>query len=94
MRKPPDTPPTTGRGSVSRHEVMSLREFGRRLGLAKQALCDCQREGLRTVLCGRCKFVLGEDAIDFFRKLAEQQAVASGPADQGQPASGSKEGRP
>ena len=35
--KPLDTTPTTGRGSVSAGEVLSLREFGRRLGLGNKA---------------------------------------------------------
>lgn len=68
-----DSVPTTGNGSVSFTEVMPLREFGRRLGLARRALADAQRKGLRTVLFGRCKFVLGQDAIAWFRRLAEEQ---------------------
>jgi hypothetical protein len=78
--KPLDTIPTTGRGSVSAGEILTLREFGRRLGLANKCLCDAQRQGLRTILFGRCKFVLGSDARKFFAKLAEQQA---GDEDQG-----------
>jgi hypothetical protein len=49
---------------------LTLREFGRRLGLGNRALCDAQRQGLRAVLFGRVKFIVGSDALDFFRRLA------------------------
>lgn len=62
-----------GNGSVSSDEVMTLREFGRRLGLAQRACCDAQRRGLRTITFGRSKYVLGEDVIAWFRRLAEEQ---------------------
>lgn len=68
-----DTVPETGVGSVSFTEVMTLREFGRRLGLAQQACSDAQHRGLRTILFGRTKFVLGQDVIAWFRRLTEEQ---------------------
>lgn len=68
-----DTVPKTGVGSVSFTEVMTMREFGRRLGLAQQACSDAQHKGLRTILFGRTKFVLGQDVIAWFRRLAEEQ---------------------
>lgn len=68
-----DSAPKTGSGSVSAHEVMTMKEMGRRLGLTSRACCDAQRQGLRTILFGRCKFVLGEDVIAWFRRLAEEQ---------------------
>ena len=68
-----DSAPRTGVGSVSFTEVMTLREFGRRLGLAQQACSDAQHRGLRTILFGRTKFVLGQDVIAWFRRLAEEQ---------------------
>lgn len=74
MKKPPKQTLTTGHGSVSAHEVLTLREFGRRLGLANRALCDAQRAGLRTVLVGRTKFVVGSHALEWFAKLADEQA--------------------
>jgi len=49
--------PETGVGSVSFTEVMTMREFGRRLGLGPRGLCDAQRQGLRTILFGRTKYV-------------------------------------
>jgi hypothetical protein len=78
MKPRPDFTPRPGSSSVRADEVLSLREFGRRLGLAARCLCDCQRQGLRTVLVGRVKFVLGSDALDWFRGLAERQAGANG----------------
>jgi hypothetical protein len=74
MKPRPDFTPRPGSGSVRADEVLSLREFGRRLGLASRALCDCQRAGLRTILVGRCKYVLGSDALTWFRGLASRQA--------------------
>ena len=60
-------------GSVSASEVMPLREFGRRMGLASRALADVQRKGLRAVTFGRTKYILGSDALAWFAVLAEQQ---------------------
>jgi hypothetical protein len=73
MKRPDPSP--TGHGSVSAGEVLTPREFGRRLGLATRALCDAQRAGLRTVLVGRVKFVLGADALAWFTQQAEQQTA-------------------
>lgn len=74
MRPRPDSHLPRLLGSVSAGEVLPLREFGRRLGLASRALADAQRQGLRTVLFGRCKFVIGSDVVAWFQSLAEQQA--------------------
>jgi hypothetical protein len=52
---------------------MTMREFGRRLGLGPRGLCDAQRQGLRTILFGRTKYVLGQDVVAWFRQLAEEQ---------------------
>jgi hypothetical protein len=78
MRKPLDTAPTVGRGSVSAGEILTLREFGRRLGLAHKALCDAQRAGLKTALVGRVKFVVGSHAVEWFRRQADAQAGQGG----------------
>ena len=77
MKRPPDNRKDAliGHGSVSTNEVLSLREAGRRLGLASRALCDCQRQGLRTILCGRVKYVLGSDVLAFFQQLRDKQQV-------------------
>ncbi|MFZ1934365.1 MAG: hypothetical protein WCB27_19785 [Thermoguttaceae bacterium] len=74
MRKPLDKPAPRASGSIHADEVLSMAEFGRRLGFADKALSDAQKAGLRTIVVGRCKFILGSDALDWFRRLAEQQA--------------------
>jgi len=79
VKRPQEKP--TGHGSVSAQEVLTLREFGRRLGLAKQALCDAQRAGLKTAIVGRVKFVVGSDAVEWFKLLAERQAGQGGQTD-------------
>ena len=79
MKQRLQEPAPIGQGSVRADEVVTLREFGRRLGFARRAMCDLQRQGLRTTLVGRVKIVLGEDALTFFRRLAEQQASPAGP---------------
>jgi hypothetical protein len=72
MNRPrPSTAPALG--SVSANEILTLREFGRRLNLASRALADAQRQGLRTILFGRCKYVLGCDALAWFQRLADRQ---------------------
>ena len=76
--KRPTEPAPRQLGSISAGEVMPMSEFGRRLNLKNQALADAQRAGLRTILFGRCKYVLGSDALDWFRRLADAQAGDTG----------------
>ena len=70
MRRPPDSVPSPR--SVLPGEVLALREAGRRLGLQKQALCDAQKAGLKTVLVGRVKFTTGDWVRQFVEGLAER----------------------
>ncbi len=76
--RPLDKPAPRQLGSISADAIYPMREFGRRLDLHNKALADAQRAGLRTILFGRCKFVLGSDALDWFKRLAEQQAAGNG----------------
>ncbi len=85
MKTRPDTTVRPGCGSVRSDEVLTLREFGRRLNLAERALANAQRHGLRSIMFGRVKFVLGSDALDWFRSLADQQASGNGNNGQGGP---------
>jgi hypothetical protein len=71
--RPATSTPRPGCGYVSAHEILTIREFGRRLNLASRALADAQRQGLHAITFGRVKFVLGSDALAWFRSLAEQQ---------------------
>ena len=77
MKHPKETP-TTGRGSVRPDELLTMREAGRRLGFASRSLCDFQRQGLRTILAGRVKLILGRDLLTFVAKLADEQAQHGG----------------
>ena len=42
--------------------------------MAEHAIRMARVAGLRLVTFGRQKFVLGSDVLDFFKRLAEQQA--------------------
>lgn len=81
MKRPQEQAPTIGRGSVSAGEILTLREFGRRLGLAHKALCDAQRAGLKTATVGVRKYVCGSDAVEWFRAQADAQAGQGGRGD-------------
>jgi len=73
MKRQPDAPAPRALGSVSVYEVLPLKLFGQRMNLGPRALADCQRRGLPTILLGRMKFVLGRDAVEWFRRLRDQQ---------------------
>lgn len=75
-----DSTPRPGSGSVRADEVLTLREFGRRLNLASRALADAQRQGLRAATFGHVKYILGSDALAWFRGLADRQAGNGGEA--------------
>ena len=76
-KRPTPQAPTTGTGSVSAHEVLTLREFGRRLGMGSRAFCDAQNAGLKTALHGRTKYVVGKHVLEYFERLADEQAQES-----------------
>jgi hypothetical protein len=73
MKRPLDKPTPRPLGSIHRDEALPLAEFGRRMNLGNEALADAQRAGLRTILFGRVKYVLGDDALRWFQQLAERQ---------------------
>ena len=74
MKRPPDTTPTTGRGSVSAGEILLARELCRRLAWERKTLTHAKREGLLTIRFGRSDYVRGADVLAFFDRQAEQQA--------------------
>ena len=74
MKRPLDTTSSIGRGSVHTDEILSLREFGRRLGLANKALCDAQKAGLKTATVGVRKYIVGSQAVAWFAQQADKQA--------------------
>lgn len=57
-------------GSIRIDEAMPSEEFRRRMGVSVKGWREMLRRGLRAVPCGKQKFVIGQDALDFFRKLA------------------------
>jgi hypothetical protein len=59
-------------------EVYSLAELRRRLQWKEHAVRQARVNGLRLVTFGRQKYCLGEDALAFFRKLAERQQAERG----------------
>ncbi len=70
--KPRPRDPAPRFGSILPGEVLPLVEAGRRLGLAKRALIDAQKMGLRSVLIGRRKFTTGNWLLAFVEGQAEK----------------------
>ena len=78
MKRPikrPDKSSTIGYGSIQANEILPLREAARRLGWEQKTIRRAQREGLRTIMFGRFKYVRGEDVHAFFDRLADEQAA-------------------
>lgn len=76
MRRPLDKKPPKPLGSIRADELMPWAEFGRRMNLAARALAAARRRGLRTILFGRNRYVLGRDALEWFDRLGDQQGDA------------------
>jgi hypothetical protein len=78
--RPNNTTGTIGHGcgSVCADEILTLREAGRRLNLANRAWCIFQKQGLRVILAGRVKLVLGRDLIAFFDSRMDGQRAGTG----------------
>ena len=65
-------------GSISRDEVLPLREAARRMGWANKMIADVQRMGLQTVTIGRMKYVTGNSVYRFVEHLATMAADQAG----------------
>jgi hypothetical protein len=63
-------------GVVRADELYRLRELCHRLNWKEHAIRQARAAGLRMIVFGREKFVLGRDVLDFFCRLAEAQAGA------------------
>ena len=75
MKPRPDAPASRpGFGSIVAGEILPLREAARRLGWERKTIAHAKRAGLRSVRFGRFDYVRGVDVLDFFAKLADQQA--------------------
>lgn len=82
------TPPTRQLGSISRDEVLPLREAARRMGWADKLIGDVQRMGLPTVTIGRMKYVTGNAVYRFVEHMATMAA------DKAEQEGGSEEAQP
>jgi hypothetical protein len=58
-------------GSIRADEAMPSAEFRRRFGISDKAWRAMLRRGLKAAECGKIKVVIGSDALDFFRRLAD-----------------------
>jgi hypothetical protein len=76
MRKAPDKQPTLG--SIRADAVYPKRTLCHALGWCQVSWIQATRKGLRTIRFGKQSFVLGADALDFFRRLADAQASGEG----------------
>ena len=74
MKPRPDAagPSPSPSGVIRRDEVYRLAELKRRLGWQEHAVRQARLAGLRLIPFGREKYVLGDDLLDFFQRLADQ----------------------
>ena len=75
MKKPrsPVTSATPGPSSIRIDEALTKTEFLHRLKIGNTSWNTMRAAGLRSVLIGRQRYVLGADALAFFTKMAERQ---------------------
>jgi hypothetical protein len=73
MKPRPDTTPAPrSLGSIRGDEVQPAELFRENMGISVKAWREWLHRGLRTVQAGKRQYVLGSDALAFFRKLAEE----------------------
>jgi hypothetical protein len=63
---------TPSPGPISALEVYPISEAARRLGWGRKTMTRAQRQGLKTVMFGRQKYVRGESIIQFFKELERE----------------------
>ena len=76
MKPPLDKAPPPSRGSIRRDEITLFAEAARRLGSCAKSRRKAARR-VALISYGRYQYVLGADVLDFFLKLAEQQAAGN-----------------
>ena len=59
---------------IAADAVYPLRTLERLLGWQRKTTAHAQKAGLRTVMFGRQKFVLGKWVLEFFEGLAQQES--------------------
>jgi hypothetical protein len=52
---------------------MTLELFGSEMGQSRKGVREMERRGLKTVKCGKRKYVLGRHVLQFFEQLAEAE---------------------
>jgi len=77
----PTKPAPRQLGSISRDEVLPLREAARRMGWHNKAISDVQKAGLQTVVIGRMKFTTGQAVYEFVERMMQQAGGQGGQAD-------------
>ena len=82
MRKPLDKPAPRQLGSISRNEVLPLREAARRMGWANKMISDVQRMGLRTVVIGRMKYTTGAAVYELVERMMQANGQGGATADE------------
>jgi len=78
-RPPRPAPELNGHppGIVDGNAVYRAAEFYRRMGWRRHSQREARRRGLVSVRFGSANFILGKHALEFFERLAEQQAEKS-----------------
>ena len=75
MKRSTKAQPTTAGGSICGNKVYSLQGYCRELKIGQKTWYSMRDAGLRSCKIGKQVFILGRDAIEFFDKLAEEQAA-------------------
>lgn len=74
MRPSRDTRPAPrALGRIRGDEAMTLELFGSEMGQSRKGVREMERRGLKTVKCGKRKYVLGRHVLQFFEQLAEAE---------------------
>ena len=77
MKRPAKKTPTAGidDGPICANEMYRLQQFLQRLKIGRKSWRSMKNAGLRSCKIGRQVYILGQDALDFFQRLAEEQAT-------------------
>jgi hypothetical protein len=59
-------------GEIRGDSVYTLSEFKQRTGLKDWGLRSAKRDGLPLMKCGRNKYIIGADWLEFLRSKTEQ----------------------
>ena len=65
-------------GSIRSDEILPAAELRRRLNWGRKTYSKALSDGLKVVRYGRVDYLLGNDVLDFFRKLAAGNGAGDG----------------